>query len=201
MKKGSLKERLEKGNREQKGDKTSDDDGPEIIGISEKGLAKREQKLEEELTASLDNNVRAARNAYFTRKSCTKEERLFLHDQYGGYCQICSKKIKKWDGNSYFEAINIIKPSTMFDSIANSLGLGWNSLSLCPNCAAEYNYCSKKISNIYDQVMNISIEPNSDEPIEIIVEIPEGKQRSIKYSPRHFLALKKAFEVFTKGEE
>jgi len=200
-KKGSLKDRLEKSNKEQKGDADEDEDGPEIIGISEKGLAKREKKLEEELTASLDNNVRAARGAYFTRKSCTKEERLFLQDQYGGYCQICSKKIKKWDGGSYFEAINIIKPSTMYDSLANSLGLGWNSLSLCPNCAAEYNYCSKRISNIYEQVMEKTVEPGSDEPIEIIVEIPEGKQRSIKYSPRHFLALKKAFEIFTRGEE
>lgn len=81
---------------------------------------------------------------------------------------------------------------------ANSLGMGWNSLSLCPNCAAEYNYCSKKISGIYGQVMSTDIEPDSEDAIEIIVEIPEGRQRSIKYSARHFLAMKKAFEVFTK---
>lgn len=88
----------------------------------------------------------------------------------------------------------------MFDNLSGSLGLGWNSLCLCPNCAAEYNYCSKRISDIYDQVMNTEVEPDSDEAIGIDIELPQGKTRTIRYSPRHFLALKKAFEVFTKSE-
>ena len=46
--------------------------------------------------------------------------------------------------------------------------------------------------------MSTEIESGSEEFIDIDVEIPEGKQRTIKYSPRHFLALKKAFEVLAK---
>ena len=48
--------------------------------------------------------------------------------------------------------------------------------------------------------MRISVEPDSEEPIEISIELPQGKARTIRYSPRHFLALKKAFEVFTQSE-
>ena len=94
----------------------------------------------------------------------------------------------------------MFKPSEMLDRYIGSIELGWNSLCLCPNCAAKYNYCSKKISNIYDQVMNTEIEVDSEEAIRIEIELPEGNQRSIHYSPRHFIALKKAFKFFAKDE-
>ena len=163
-------------------------------------MAKRGAKLEEELIDSLGKKPRIARGLSHTIKSCNKDERLFLEAEYGGVCQICQKSIRKWNGDSYFEAVNIIKPHELYDHLANSMGLGWNSLSLCPNCAAEYNYCSKKISTFYEQVMATDIEPGSEEPIEIFIEIPEGKERRIIYSPRHFLALKKAFELFANEE-
>lgn len=195
-KKRSLKERLESSDRTQK--EYANNREFESNPISEKALEKRSKKLEEELVASLDNHVSVTRGVHFTRRDCNPEERTFLKEEYEGYCQMCQKKIIKYDGSCYFEAINVIKQSTIYDELANSFGLGWNSMSLCPNCAAEYNYCSKKISTIYEQVMSTEIEPGSEEFIEIEVEIPEGKQRTIKYSPRHFLALKKAFEVLAK---
>lgn len=200
-KKGSLEERLKNGDKNQKGEKPEEDNGGlEVNPISAKALEKRTQKLEEELTASLGEQIKVTRGAYFTRRECDPNERAFLQAEYDGRCQICVKKITKWNNEPYFEAINIIKPSTMFDNLSGSLGLGWNSLCLCPNCAAEYNYCSKRISNIYEQVMSTKVEPDSEEAIGIDIELPQGKTRTIRYSPRHFLALKKAFEVFTKSE-
>ena len=200
-KKGSLEERLKNGDKKQKGEKLKEDNGElEVNPISPKALEKRTQKLEEELTASLGEQIKATRGAYFTRRECDPSERAFLQAEYDGKCQICLKKITKWNNEPYFEAINIIKPSTMFDNLSVSLGLGWNSLCLCPNCAAEYNYCSKKISDIYEQVKNTDVEPDSKEAIGIHIELPQGKSRTIRYSPRHFLALKKAFEVFVKSE-
>ena len=166
----------------------------------EKGLTKRSENLEKELIESLEKNIKIARGLSYTRSNCNKDEKLFLEAEYGGMCQICQKRIRKWNGQYYFEAINIIKPHTLYDNLANSMGLGWNALSLCPNCAAEYNYCSKKISSFYEQVMSQEVVPDSEDPIEIYVEIPEGKERRIIYSPRHFLALKKAFEVFAEEE-
>lgn len=199
-KKAGLKERYEKGDKGQLDGDKKPADGIEVNPISERGLAKREAKLEEELIDSLGKKPRIARGLSHTIKSCNKDERLFLEVEYGGVCQICQKSIRKWNGDSYFEAVNIIKPHELYDHLANSMGLGWNSLSLCPNCAAEYNYCSKKISTFYEQVMATDIEPGSEEPIEIFIEIPEGKERRIIYSPRHFLALKKAFELFANEE-
>jgi len=199
-KKAGLKERYEKGDRGQQVGNKEPHDELEITPISEKALARRTAKVEEELVASLGMKPRIARGLSYTLRDCNKEERLFLENEYGGVCQICQKSIRKWNGDSYFEAVNIIKPHELYDHLVNSRGLGWNSLSLCPNCAAEYNYCSKKISSFYEQVMAIDIEPGSEEPIEIFIEIPAGKERRIIYSPRHFLALKKAFEVFANEE-
>lgn len=197
---GSLKERYGNGNKHQSDLGSSSDAPPEVDPISEKGLAKRSENLEKELVESLDKQTKVARGLNYTRRNCNKEEKIFLESQYGGMCQICKKRIKKWNNKYYFEAINIIKPHELYDNLANSMGLGWNALSLCPNCAAEYNYCSKKISTFYEQVMSQEVEPSAEQYIEIIVEIPEGKERRISYTPRHFLALKKAFEVFAKEE-
>lgn len=196
-KKRSLEERLKKGDKKQKDENYEEFSGElEVNSISAKSLEKRDIKLEEELKDSLDNHIKVTRGVYFTRRECNPEERAFLQSEYDGICQICLKRIIKWNNEPYFEAINIIKPSTMYDNLSGSLGLCWNSLCLCPNCAAEYNYCSKKISDIYDQVMNTEIQINSEEAIEINIELPQDKKRTISYSPRHFLALKKAFEVF-----
>ena len=90
----------------------------------------------------------------------------------------------------------IIKFNDMPEQLQATGKFGWNSLCLCPNCAAEYNYCSKRISTIYDQIMKTEVEPDSDDPIAINIEIPQGKKRTIKYSPRHFLALKRALNTF-----
>lgn len=199
-KKAGLKERYEKGDKIQFDSDKKLAEGIEVAPISERGLAKREARVEEELINSLHKKTRIARGLSYTIKSCNKDERLFLEAEYGGVCQICQKSIRKWNGDSYFEAVNIIKPHELYDNLLNSMSLGWNSLSLCPNCAAEYNHCSKKISTLYEQVMSLDIEPGSEEPIEIFIELPEGKERRILYSPRHFLALKKAFEIFANEE-
>ncbi len=199
-KRGSLSEQLKKGDKRQKDGNSGLIGEIEVNAISKNALEKRSQKLEDELRESLGNQILVARGTYFTRRECSPAERSFLQAEYGGVCQICCKKITKWDNMPYFEAINIIKPSSLLKELSNSIDLGWNSLSLCPNCAAEYNYCSKKISDLYNQVMNAEIEPDSDEPIGINIELPQGKSRTIRYSPRHLLALKKAFEVFMKIE-
>ena len=196
----SIKDLLGKGDKSQK----ESGKGPEdldIAPISAKALEKREKKLDEEFAESLDHFTQLARGVYFGRRASSKEERLFLEDQYGGICQICQKKIVKHDGNPYFEAINIISFSELPERLSASSNLGWNSLCLCPNCAAEYNNCSKKISTMYSQIIDTEIVPDDEDPIEISIEMPEGKSRYIKYSPRHFLALKRALEIFKEEQD
>jgi hypothetical protein len=49
--------------------------------------------------------------------------------------------------------------------------------------------------------MEQQVEADSDEPIQIDIELPAGKQRSIKYSPRHFMALRQALITFAETRD
>ena len=137
----SAKELIEQGDRKQR-ESGKDDMELEISPISEKGKLKREQNLDRQLADSMDNFISVARGLSFSSRPSNKEERIFLEQEYDGHCQICLKQIRKYNGEHYFEAINIIKFSKLPERLANSGKYGWNSLCLCPNCAAEYNYCS-----------------------------------------------------------
>lgn len=191
----SAKDLIKNGDKKQSAS-GSKSDNLDINPISEKGKNKREENLDKELAASLDNFTRVKKGVFFASRQSNKEERMFLEQEYDGHCQICLKQIVKHDGKHYFEAINIIRFNDMPEQLQETGKFGWNSLCLCPNCAAEYNYCSKRISTIYDQIMKTEVEPDSDDPIAINIEIPQGKKRTIKYSPRHFLALKRALNTF-----
>ncbi len=188
---------IQNGNRAQQGDKHRKNEF-EVNPISETSKDKREDSLDKALAESLHQVISVTKGLHFSSRSCNDEERQFLLAEYNGMCQICEKQIIKYDGNEYFEAINIIKFSEMNAQLVQSSWTGWNSLCLCPNCAAEYHYCSKKIATLYDQVMHTEVEIDSDDPICINIEMPEGINRKIHYSPRHFIALKEALKVFTQ---
>lgn len=192
----SIKDLIENGDREQFGDSSTTGD-MEIIPISEKAKEKRQKNLEKEFAESLDQRVSFSPGVSFTNRTSNAEEREFLKHEYDGRCQICFKLIKRFNGEPYFEAINIVKFNDLTGRLINSSRLGWNSLCLCPNCAAEYNYASKRISSMYQQIMEQEVEADSDETIDIEIELPEGKRRSIHYSPRHFMALKQALKSFS----
>lgn len=193
----SAKDLIEQGDKDQIGE-GGKDNGLDISPISEKGKKRREENLDKELASSLKNFTSLAKGLQFTSRSSNAEERQFLEQEYEGHCQICLKRIVKHNGQNYFEAINVIKYSKLPERLANSSRYGWNSLCLCPNCAAEYNYASKKISSMYDQIMSLEVEPGSDETIDIDIEMPVGKHRRIRYSPRHFMALKEALKLFAE---
>ena len=142
----SAKELIEQGDRKQR-EFGKDVTELEISPISEKGKQKREQNLDRQLADSMDNFISVARGLSFSSRPSNKEESVFLEQEYDGHCQICLKQIRKYNGEHYFEAINIIKFSKLPERLANSGKYGWNSLCLCPNCAAEYNYCSTNTSN------------------------------------------------------
>ena len=67
------------------------------------------------------------RGLSFSSRPSNKEERIFLEQEYDGHCQICLKQIRKYNGEHYFEAINIIKFSKLPERLANSGKYGWNS--------------------------------------------------------------------------
>lgn len=196
----SAKDLIKNGDKKQSA-QGRESDNLDINAISEAAKKKREKKLEEQFAASMDHFTRVTKGVYFANRESNNEERLFLEQEYDGHCQMCLKQIIKHNGQHYFEAINIIKFNDLNERLSGTGKLGWNSLCMCPNCAAEYNYCSKKISTIYDQVMATEVEADCDDYIGIQVEIPEGKRRTIRYSPRHFLALKTVLKLLSDETE
>ena len=199
-KKQSIESRIKGGDRKQQPGEEPNEE-LEISSISQKAIDNREKKLEEILSESMEHKIKVSYGLSFSARRSNAEEREFLRHEYDGVCQICLKKIITYKNEPYFEAINMIKPSEMLDDYSDSLRLGWNALCLCPNCAAEYNYCSKEISVLYEEIISTEVIPDSDEPIKLDIQMPVGKARSIKYSPRHFMALKKALQVFEERSD
>ena len=162
-------------------------------------LEKRRKKLENEFGESMDFKINVAKTTlkYTFQDRITSEEKSFLDIQYNGYCQICGTTILKYDGKHHFQAINVMKTSELADKYKGALETGWNSLCLCPNCAAKYRYGVKDVSGFYDQVQEKDVEAGSEEPIDIQISL-QDKKENIHYSPKHFLALKTAMEMFSE---
>ncbi|MGM9929315.1 MAG: hypothetical protein ACI35P_15330 [Bacillus sp. (in: firmicutes)] len=171
------------------------DSDPEAI----KNLERRKKKLEQEFEKSMGYKIAVPKShlKYTYQEQLTSEEKIFLKAQYNGYCQICDTTIVCHDGEHHFQAINVIKTTELDDKFRDSLSMGWNSLCLCPNCAAKYRYGIKDISDFAFQVQNTEIEPGSEDWIRIHIVL-QDEDEEIKYSPKHFLALKTAMEVFSK---
>ena len=81
-----------------------------------------------------------------------------------------------------------------------SLGLGWNSLCLCPNCAAKYRYGVKDVSDFYEQVKSREVQAGDESYIKIRISLQDTEEE-IRYTPKHFLALKTAMEYFAKTND
>jgi len=127
----------------------------------------------------------------------TTEERRFLNNWYQGKCQMCNTRILSYNQSPFFIAKNIIDTRHLSDSIRNTTNLAWNSWCLCPNCAAKYDVCSRDINGLYEQIIQKQVVEGDSESIVLTIEL-DGKQQEIRYVPKHFLALKKVFELIDK---
>ena len=178
-----------------KGAAPAQEDEPDAI----KNPERRKKKLEEEFGESMDFviNVPKTTLKYTYQDTLSSEEKSFLRMEYNGYCQICGTTILKHDGDNHFQAINVMRTSNLADAYKGALNTGWNSLCLCPNCAAKYLYGPKDVSAFYEQVQEKDVEAGSSDTIDIRISL-QDKEESIHYSPKHFLALKTALDVFSK---
>lgn len=194
----NIGEQFEKADKEQI---HTDDTDFEVYGISEKVLERRTKKLEEILKESMKEEISISRSLTFACRKPSPQEKQFLLLEYGGQCQICNQRILDYKGIPYFEAVNILRTNGVFDWKNTGVTLGWNSVCLCPNCAARYKYGSKKISSMIQQIKKTQVVPNSAEYIEINIEMPVNVRQQIRYTPRHFLALQEAIKFFENTGE
>lgn len=160
---------------------------------------KRKLKLEKEFDDREDMPTFIKKLQFVLEKPNT-EEKAFVRNEYHAHCQICGKEgILTAKGKRYFEAINIFNTGKLDDSLQIKLGLGWNTLSLCPNCAAKFKYSQLTISGLIEQVEGIDINAVQSAFIDISIQL-EGKQTTIRFTPRHLLALQVAIKKIKEVE-
>jgi len=107
---------------------------------------------------------------------------------------MCDRVIIENSGEPYFEAINIISTSFLYDELRKTNDLAWNSLSLCPFCAAMYKVCSRNMEDLPEQIRNQEVINGDDDRIILTMELAEEKQE-IYFVPKHFLALQKGLQL------
>lgn len=172
-----------------------DDDYPEAVSNPER----RKKKLEDEFILSLGTGYNVPRSTlkYTYQSAENPEEKAFLLAQYNGICQICAATIIRKDGTRHFQAVNVIRTSSLTDELLPSMSMGWNSLCLCPNCAAKYLYGAKDLSDFEEQVSSRRVEGRDERYIDIHIKLQDHDEK-IHYTPKHFLALQTVFEHYRK---
>lgn len=159
-------------------------------------VARRETNIE--ATFRNAKQMKPAQRKLFGRIiESTKNERKMLRNWYQGKCQMCNTQIKRFDGSPHFVAKNIINTQHLSASIRQTTELAWNSLCLCPNCAAKYDVCSRDLNSLYDQIMQTEVIEGNAERIVLTIELEQHPQE-IHYVPKHFLALKKVMQLIDK---
>jgi len=160
---------------------------------SVQNIERREKNIELTFKESAQTHIKA-RYRFQKVAESTKEEKNMLANEYNGKCQICGTVIQSYDNKKIFHARNIIHTNELPPNLIATIKLGWNSLCLCPNCSTRYINCSKNLTGFVEQVESKRVIPGDNQAIEIVIEI-NNTQQKIRYTPKHFLALKKAFEI------
>ena len=160
-----------------------------------RNLKHREKKLDESFQEGLEGQKAVTPRLRYTCSESNQEEKAFLRAQYFGKCQICEKQILQANGKVYFEACNILPTDAIPDRYRHSISEGWNSLCLCPNCAAEFKYGKKNLSELISMIQNYHVEEQDENLIVCNIEM-QGEKRSIKYTGKHFLALQRAIKIY-----
>lgn len=70
----------------------------------------------------------------------------------------------------------------------------WNSMCLCPNCAAKYDVCSRDISGLYEQIMRYDPTKNASGQVTLVIQL-DNQWQDVRYTLEHFLSLKKAMQL------
>lgn len=146
---------------------------------------------------NLDSTPLIAKQLFARVIDSTKEEKAMLESWYHGVCQICGTTIIGYNKKKHFIAKNIINTQDLASSIRQTVSIGWNSLSLCPNCAAKFSVCSRDFSSLYNQIMNN--KPNNNK-VTLSIKLNDAKQKII-YNESHFESLKAAVQKINEKYE
>lgn len=193
----SLSELAATSDREQSSEENEDDNFGEFH--KPKNLDKRRLKLEKEFDDREEPQTSIKKLRFVLEKPVT-EEKIFVKNEYCSHCQICGEEgILTAKGKRYFEAINIFNTGKLDKDLQLNLGLGWNTLCLCPNCAAKFKYSQLTISSLIEQAQSINIDAAQSAFFDISISL-EGKPTTIRFTPKHLLALQVAVKKIKELE-
>ena len=193
----TLTELASTSDREQSPEEDDDDNFGEFY--KPKNLDKRRLKLEKEFDDREEPQTSIKKLRFVLEKPAT-EEKIFVKNEYCSHCQICGEEgILTAKGKRYFEAINIFNTSKLDKDLQLNLGLGWNTLCLCPNCAAKFKYSQLTISSLIEQAQSINIDAAQSAFFDISISL-EGKPTTIRFTPKHLLALQAAIKKIKEIE-
>lgn len=169
-----------------------------------KNLDNRRIKLEKEFYER-EQPATPLRRLQFVLEKPSSEEKFFVQQQYSSHCQICKNEgILTAKGKRYFEAINIFNTAKLDEKLQINLDSGWNTLCLCPNCAAKFKYSQITISGLIEQAEAIDVNSIQSAFVDIYIVLEE-KPTTIQFTPKHLLALqvaiKKIKQIETESDE
>lgn len=194
----SLSELATASDRSQSPEEDDEDD----FGIfhKPKNTDKRRLKLEKEFDDREDLPTFIKKLQFVLEKPNT-EEKSFVRNEYHAHCQLCGNEgILTAKGKRYFEAINIFNTGKLDDSLQIKLDLGWNTLCLCPNCAAKFKYSQLTISGLIEQVEHIDVSAVQSAFIDISITL-ENKPTTIRFTSNHLLSLQVAIKKIKEIEK
>lgn len=120
-----------------------------------------------------------------------EQVRVSLHEWYGGKCQICCETWPKRDGDQYFAAAYLVERRH-----AHWLDNPGNAICLCATHFAQWRHAAIETPlDILEQIRSLKLRSeggNGDLTIDFTLL---GKDVSIAYDERHFLALRTLLEV------
>ena len=176
-----------------------DDDNGYGVFRGPKNLDKRKIKLEKEFD-DREQPTTTIKKLRFVLEKPNNEEKEFVRNEYKAHCQICGNEgILTAKGKRYFEAINIFNTGELMESQKIKMDLGWNTLSLCPNCAAKFKYSQITISGLIQQAESIDVNGAQSAFFDIPIQL-EGKSATIRFTPKHLLALQVAINKIKSME-
>ena len=158
---------------------------------------RRQSKIHEEIS----EEKAPQKKTTITRKTAVnQEEKIFVGTEYSGRCQICDKVIFKKDGTRHFVAINLLDTGHLSEEYLQGLSTGWNTLCLCPNCAAEYKYGAVSFFDFEEKVKETEVDKNYRDFYEFTIQM-QGEERILRYTPRHIISLQTALRFFAENRD
>lgn len=124
----------------------------------------------------------------------SQAEKKRLKKWYHGKCQMCGTSIIGHNHEPHFVAKNVINTQHLTNSVKQTMEYAWNSMCLCPNCAAKYDVCSRDISGLYEQIMQYDPTKNTSGQVILVIQL-DNQWQEVRYTLEHFRSLKKAIQL------